>query len=179
MAGAVLVVSILGRYAAAGREPRRREEGGPAARPGRLGTELREGWSFLVRDPTLRDLLAAVAVLGATSTAVWTVFVLYAQEHLGLDDAGYGLPLTVAAGGGLAGSALAAAAGARLRLRRALVGSVAPSAGAHPGMGLVPAAAVVAALMVLDAAAATVWDVLTVSMRQATSRPPPRARHWS
>jgi Na+/melibiose symporter-like transporter len=55
----------------------------------------------------LRTLAVSLGIMNLTSTAATSIFVLFAQERLGLGSVGYGVLFTSIAIGGVAGSLLA------------------------------------------------------------------------
>jgi MFS family permease len=94
-AAAGLVATIPGRYA----RPR-----DPWAAPTSLRAEVAEGLGWLWRHRLLRTLGVMVGVLNLTIAGWLAVFVLFAQEELGLGSVGYGVLLTgLAVGGGAGG----------------------------------------------------------------------------
>ena len=52
----------------------------------------------------MRTLVLTILIFNITFGAAWSVLVLYATEHLGLGDVGFGLVTTVTAAGGLVGT---------------------------------------------------------------------------
>ncbi|MFK0193005.1 MFS transporter [Kitasatospora sp. NPDC090308] len=62
---------------------------------------------WLWAQPALRTLTLALCLMNVTLVAGFSVMVLYAREHLGLSEFGYGVLLTASAVGGLAGALVA------------------------------------------------------------------------
>jgi hypothetical protein len=87
-----------------------------------------------------------------------SIFVLFAQDILGLGAVGYGILLTSGALGGLIGS---------LAADRTLLGSVLLSAAALGGTAVTGNAFAVGGLFVLVGICVVIWNVITVSLRQA------------
>jgi predicted MFS family arabinose efflux permease len=52
----------------------------------------------------VRTLVLTILIFNVTFGAAWSVLVLYATEHLGLGNVGFGLVTTVTAAGGLVGT---------------------------------------------------------------------------
>lgn len=66
--------------------------------------EIAEGIRWLWRHPPIRALALTIFGFNVTFWAAISVFVLLAQERLGLDEVGYGILITAEAIGGLFGS---------------------------------------------------------------------------
>src|SRR5688500_12742795 len=78
----------------------------PAAGPVPAGRGVRAGLRWLACDRPLRTLALTVAAIALADSAWFAVFVLYAEQRLGLGPAGFGTLLAMGAGGGLAGALL-------------------------------------------------------------------------
>ena len=65
--------------------------------------EMRAGWDWMRDHPVILRLAVMLGGLNAAHLATMTIMVLFAQEVLGLDAIGFGLLLTAAACGGVAG----------------------------------------------------------------------------
>jgi MFS family permease len=131
-----------------------------------MRAEIAAGLSWLNRQPALRAQSGMFFVLSTVSGATLAVFVVYAKHNLGLGSVGYGVMISIFALGGLLGGALGPMARARLDDGRILAACVVAAClsltvlGAFPH--LIPA---VLAVMLLGAAA-MVWIVITVTVRQ-------------
>lgn len=133
---------------------------------------IREGLVWLWHNPTLRRLALVSGAFNFVGYGFFAVFVLYAQQVLGLDVVGYGLFLTLVACGGLAGSILGPW----------VVGRLGPTASLLLGIGMFSASSaalalhapfwVIAALMVADGFCGMLWDITVVSYRQRHIPPP-------
>jgi len=140
--------------------------------PMRTGPAMKEGLGFLWAHPVLRPMAMALGMFNFLGAIYFALLVLYAQDVLGLTAAGYGLLLSAAAAGGLAGSLI----GPRL-LRR-----IGPKAGLLVGMAgftvtcgvlaLAPPVWVVALALVLEAFTNMLWNLTSVSYRQRHIPPP-------
>jgi MFS family permease len=95
-----------------------------------------------------------------------SVFVKYASEELGLGPRGFGLLLSAMALGSVAGGLLGERVARRLGAGPAIVAAYAIFAAADAVPGLLPRVAAVAASGVVMSVAGTVWNVVTVSLRQ-------------
>ncbi|MGZ6955094.1 MAG: MFS transporter [Acidimicrobiia bacterium] len=130
-------------------------------------SDIREGLRWLFAHRVLRTLAFALGVMNFVGVAAMTVLVLYAQDLLHLSDTEYGLLLTTEAAGAVLGSVVAARLSLRLGTGRALAGAIG-LAGASmllPGLWAQPIA--VAVSLAVGGFAGLVWNVITVSMRQA------------
>jgi MFS family permease len=107
-----------------------------------------------------------VGVMNLTGAAWSAVFVLFAQDKLGLGSVGYGVLLTGMAVGGAAGGLVAARLSRRLGPGPLLVATVIGEGAGTLTAGLSSSAWVVGALFALLGLVAVVWNVLTVSLRQ-------------
>jgi hypothetical protein len=115
----------------------------------------------------LRILCVLLAVLAAVSGAFWAVAALYAASILGLGPTGFGVLLAVCAAGSLAGSLLAEPLAARLGTAGAVRLAVGVVTVATAGLAATRSPLVAGALLVVNGVAVLVWNVVTVSLRQA------------
>ncbi len=134
---------------------------------GSVLAEVREGLGWLARHRFLLTLAAITALLGLVDEAVFAVFVLYAQEVLGLRDFGYGLLLAVGAAGGVFGGFAADALVRRVGSARAISLSLLLGALSYFGIALTGSVALVAMMLVANGAHLVLWNVTTLSLRQA------------
>jgi predicted MFS family arabinose efflux permease len=141
-------------------------EATPAPAPGRFRRELREGLGWLRRHRLLRTLALMLGVANMCHTFGASVFVKYASEELGLGPRGFGLLLSAMALGSVAGGLLGERVARRLGAGPAIVAAYAIFAAADAVPGLLPRVAAVAASGVVMSVAGTVWNVVTVSLRQ-------------
>ena len=156
-AAAALVLFMRGNFRV------ERQEGTP---PTTLRAEISEGIRWLWGNRLLRTLAVSLGIMNLTMTATISIFVLFAQERLGLGSLGYGVLLTSVAVGGIAGSLAA----------ERLVGWL--GAGTIMRIGLLIEAAstsvialsheplVVGVMLALFGFHAIVWNVVTISLRQ-------------
>ena len=149
-----LVASLAGRFRAEATGPRdwRRE--------------VREGVDFLRGLPILRDLALITGVWNLLHQAVMVALVLHVQENLGLSAGVYGLILSAAALGGIAGSVLGPRIVARMGGARAAQVMLLASAPAFLGVALAPGAWTLALSMALFEFSGLVWNLVVVSHRQ-------------
>lgn len=160
VAGSVLVLSMRGGFRAAG------NASGVEGRPS-IRADIAEGVSWLWRHRLLRTLAIMLGVWNLMGTATMAIFVLYALEVLHLKPAAYGILLTGYALGSLAGSFLARRMGARLGMGTALLVCVIFDSISTAIIGFTSVAVVAGAMMAVEGAAGTTWNILTISLRQA------------
>ena len=157
-AAAALILALRGKF-----RPER-----PAGAPRTtLVAEIGEGLRWLWNHRLIRTLAIMLGVFNMTFAATDAIFVLFAQDVLGLGSFGFGLLLTSGAVGGLIGSLMADRIVAWLGSGRALQASVLISAVVLTVVALSESAFVVWAVFLLIGITIVVWNVITVSFRQA------------
>jgi MFS family permease len=157
-AAAALVLALRGGF-----RPER-SEGSP---PTTLMVEIGEGLRWLWNHRLIRTLAIMLGVFNMTLAATDAIFVLFAQDVLGLGSFGYGVLLTSAAVGGVIGSLIADRIIAWLGSGVALQAAVLISAVVISVVALSESAVVVWAAFLLIGMTGVVWNVITVSFRQA------------
>ncbi|MGY1601820.1 MFS transporter [Geodermatophilus sp. SYSU D00815] len=153
---AVLVLTIRGV-----RRPDR-----PAARAS-VRADVAEGVRWLWRHRLLRGFTLLAGATCLTNSMIDGVLVLYVLEVLLLPESSFGLVVLAAGVGALLGGLVAPAVGRRLGRARALTAGAVVSAVAIGLMGVVRDGFAAAALLALSAVGVMVWNVLTMSLRQA------------
>jgi MFS family permease len=141
-----------------------------------LRAEIAEGLRFLFRRPLLRALVGAVAINNLVTEAVFGIFVLYALHVLYLGPAQYGLLFTAYALGGVLGGLCAVRVRHLLGAGPAVIGSMLLLGLPFLLIALVPNGFVAGAAMVVIGTGEGVWNVLTMSLRQAVIPDPLRGR---
>lgn len=134
-----------------------------------IRADIREGLHFLGSSTLLRTLAIMVGVFNFASSAVFTVFVLYAvgpQSAMHLSDPAYGLLLTASAVGSVLGTFLAEPSERLLGRSRALLVTIAGSVltVATPFFSTDPL--IIGAGMLIGGITIAIWNVITVSLRQ-------------
>jgi MFS family permease len=157
-AAAALILALQGQFRPV------RPEGAP---PTTLVAEIWEGLRWLWNHRVIRTLAIMLGVFNMTFAATDAIFVLFAQDVLGLGSFGYGVLVTSGAVGGLVGSLMADRIIARLGSGRALQASVLVSTVVLTAVALSESAFVVWAVFLLVGITIVVWNVITVSFRQA------------
>lgn len=138
----------------------------PAENPTTLREDVRHGIAWLWRHPLLRLVAVCICIMNLTFGGTMAVYVLYAREQLGLTAQGYGLLLSVSAVGGLVGARLAAPLERRFGPGVLLRAGLLVEAATQTALGLTHHPWVAGAVMLGFGAHATVWGVITVSLRQ-------------
>ena len=155
LAGAVLISRIASR-------PLRNA----AAAQTHIRHDIADGMRWLWRHPPVRTLALTIFFFNVTFGAAISVFVLYAIERLGLDNAGFGLLLTVGALGGLVGSAAYGALARRSSLGTLMRFGLLFETATHLTLALTTSPLVVAATMTLFGIHEVVWGTTSTTIRQ-------------
>jgi Na+/melibiose symporter-like transporter len=129
--------------------------------------DLKEGFRWLWRHRLLRRFAIALGVLNASFSAAGATIVLFAQEVLRLDAAQFGLLASAGALGGVAGSFLAPKLSAWLGSGANLLLSLGTGALGNAVIGFTSSALVVWAMYAVISVGVVLWNVVTVSLRQA------------
>jgi predicted MFS family arabinose efflux permease len=132
----------------------------------RLRDEVAEGLRWLWSHPPVRTLTITIVLFNVTYGAAWSVLVLYAQDQLGLGEAGYGWLMFCTAAGGLLGTSaygwLERVVGMAGLMRIGLVLETLT----HLGLALTTTAWVAFAIMFVFGAHAFVWGTTSRTIRQ-------------
>ncbi len=132
-----------------------------------VGEDIKEGLRWLWGQRVIRTLVMMAGVINLFSFAVLAIFVLFAQDILGVDDVGYGLLISVIGVGGLVGALVSPRIVKRIgpgNTLRVVVGGSAVLTWVFGGLSDVWVAAVV---LVLYGFLITGWNVVSVSLRQS------------
>jgi MFS family permease len=129
--------------------------------------DLKEGVRWLWRHPLFRPMAIALGVLNGTMMMSLATFVLFAQEVLELDATRFGLLTTGVALGGVIGSFVAHRVAKALGQGASLFATIVALAVSALVSGLTSSFWVFWAMGVVTAMAGTLWNVITVSLRQA------------
>jgi MFS family permease len=136
--------------------------------PKRLHEDIAEGLRYLLGHRLLRVLAIMVGIGNLSSTAAFSVFVLYAVEPgpLGLNEVGFGLLTTALAVGSLIGSFLVERLERLFGRPNLLAISMVSFAGTVIAPVLTTNVLVIAIIWVVTGAVGIAWNVITVSLRQ-------------
>ena len=131
-----------------------------------LGRGVTAGVRWLGRHRLLRIVVVMLAVSGFSGQLGTATFVLFATQTLHVSARGYGLLLASAAAGSVIGGLVNPALARRAGPVPLLVIATCIGSARAVGMGLAPNAVVLGALMACGGFTTTLWNVVTVSMRQ-------------
>jgi MFS family permease len=141
----------------------------PHPQPGsnqRMRAQIAEGVRWLAGHRLLRTVALLLGVSNFSSQMGQATLVLLATQTLHVGTRGYGLLWTAAAVGSVLGGLVNPAITRRLGLLPSLTVSMAAFAAVDAGVGLAPDFAVAAALMACNGFFVTMWNVVTVTLRQ-------------
>jgi MFS family permease len=145
---------------------RARDKGEPGTRPS-FGTDLKEGFGWLWNHRLLRTLAIVLGLLNAASGATTATMVLFAQEVLLLDATGFGLLASAGAVGGIIGGFAASAVSKTLGPGRSLAVAMTVFCATFVVIGLANSATLVWVMFAIESFVVVLWNVITVSLRQA------------
>ena len=132
----------------------------------RMRAQIAEGVRWLAGHRLLRTVALLLGVSNFSSQMGQATLVLLATQTLHVGTRGYGLLWTAAAVGSVLGGLVNPAITRRLGLLPSLIVAMAAFAVADAGVGLAPDFAVAAALMACNGFFVTMWNIVTVTMRQ-------------
>jgi MFS family permease len=127
---------------------------------------LRAALRWCLRDPLIRVLIVVVAVFGVMEGIFAGTLVLFALDTLRLSSAGFGVLLTIAAVGSVAGALLAPRISARTGPKAALLLSTTLAGGSYILIGLSSSLWLAGVLLAVNSAMTLLWNVVTVAARQ-------------
>ncbi|MGP5220759.1 MFS transporter [Arthrobacter rhombi] len=128
--------------------------------------EAREGIGWLVRHRVVGSLALIGGLASVGYMLPFSILVLFAEQRLGLDGAGYGLLLAFSAFGGLVGSFVASRLRMAIGYRWTILASLALGALTLAGLALTTEPIVAGVLLALYILHAVVWGICSVSLRQ-------------
>lgn len=134
-----------------------------------IRADIAEGLRFLWSSTLLRVLAFMVGGFNFATNAMFTVFVLYAvgaNSAMGLDDPAYGALLTASALGSVLGTFLAEGAERLLGRSRALTVSILGSVLTVATPAFTASPWIIGAAFFIGGVMVSVWNVITVSLRQ-------------
>jgi MFS family permease len=136
-------------------------------RPAERGSAaIAAGLRWLARHRLLRIVAVLLAVSNFCSQMGMATLVLFTTQDLGVSTRGYGVLLGVSAVGSVLGGLVNPVLARRFSQVGLLVTASAASAAITVGMGLAPGVIVLGALLACRGFTATLWNVVTVSLRQ-------------
>jgi MFS family permease len=138
----------------------------PPTAPAPMRAQIAEGLRYLSGHRLLRVVAVLLGVGGFASQMGQATLVLLAVQVLHTGTRGYGLLWTASAAGAILGGITAPALTGRLGMLPSLILAQAASAAALAGIGLAPDAVVAGAMFAVNGYSVTMWNVVTVSLRQ-------------
>ena len=138
----------------------------PAEAAGGLGGQIAEGLRWLFRHRLLRIVAVLLGVMNFCSQMGQSVLVLLATQTLHIGARGYGLLWTASAVGSILGGLANPVLIRRLGQLASLITAMAAGAAVYAGIGLAPNAYVAGLAMACNGFFVTMWNVVTVSLRQ-------------
>jgi MFS family permease len=142
------------------KRPRRQLEHAP------MRTAIVDGLRWLTRHRLLRTLALLLGVNTFCGQLANATLVLFATQTLHLDARGYGLLLGGSALGSVLGGLVNASLVARIGALPALLTALATNVVVFVGIGLSPDAIVLGVLLAVNGFVTTLWNIVTVSLRQ-------------
>jgi hypothetical protein len=129
--------------------------------------ELKEGVRWLWHHPLFRPMAICLGVINAMFSLAFATYVLFAQEILELSASQFGLLLTAGAAGGVVGSFASAGISKRIGQGASLFLTLWVGAATLLVTGLTSSATVIWVMLGIGTLVGTLWNVITVSLRQA------------
>ena len=128
--------------------------------------DIKEGVAWLWHHAAVRTLALVIVAFNVTWGAAWSVLVLYALDHLGMGEVGYGMLTAAAAVGGLVSTAAYDRIERRFDLAAVMRTCLLLEVLTHLGFALAPNGWVALMLMVVFGAYAFVWAAVSTTVRQ-------------
>lgn len=134
----------------------------------------RDAWEGIVvvtGSPLLRQMSVLVAFWAGASGAFWGVATLYALDTLQSGASGYGIMLALSAIGSLLGAAFSVRIVRRAGAGLAAILALTLSSGSILALGFTDQLWSAAALLAVNGLGVTVWNVISVTVRQTNVQP--------
>lgn len=128
--------------------------------------DIKEGVSWVLHNDAVRTLALVIVSFNITWGAAWSVLVLYALDHLGMGEVGFGLLTAAAAIGGLVSTAAYGRIERRFELAAVMRTCLLLEVFTHLGLALAPSGGVALMIMVVFGAYAFVWAAVSTTVRQ-------------
>ena len=139
----------------------------PGAGPkARIRTQIAEGLRWLTRHRLLRVVAVLLGVYNFANQMGQAILVLLATQTLHVGIRGYGFLLAATAVGSVVGGLVNPVLTRKLGMLPSLIIAGAIDAAVFVGIGLAPDPAVAALMLAGEGFAVTMWNVVTVSLRQ-------------
>ena len=137
----------------------------PVEGPSHLRRDVLEGLRWTWSNAAVRTLTLTIVTFNVTFGAAWSVLVLYAQQRLHLDAAGYGLLTSVGAVGGIVGTLSYDALERRFSLAGIMRVGLVIETLTHLGLALATTAWVAMAIMFVFGGHAIIWGTTSRTIR--------------
>jgi MFS family permease len=131
-----------------------------------IRAQIAEGLRWLARHHLLRVVAVLLGIYNFANQMGQAVLVLLATQTLHVSTRGYGLLLAASAVGSVVGGLVNPILARRMGMLPLLILPALVDAAAFVGIGLAPGPALVAALLAVQGFSVTMWNVVTVSLRQ-------------
>ena len=131
-----------------------------------MRADIAEGLRWLWNHKLFRTLAIMLGTWNALSTATFSIFVVFALEILDVSEVGYGVLFSNLVIGSVAGSLTGSALSRRLGPGKCLAMAVVIGAATMLVIGATSNPYIVGAMFAIEGFVSTVWNVITVSMRQ-------------
>jgi MFS family permease len=136
------------------------------ARSGRIRSDIREGFRWLMGHPPVRTLALIILSFNITWGAAWSVLVLYALHHLHMSKVGYGLLTSSTAVGGLLAILLYRRLEQRWSLGKIMRVCLTLEVFTHLALALDTKAWIAVIIMFVFGAYAFTWGTVSTTVRQ-------------
>ena len=156
--------SFAGSAALLARLPRTSQASGPAKAT--IRAQIAEGLRWLARHRLLRVVAVLLGILNFANQMGQAVLVLLATQTLHVGSVAYGFLLAATAVGSVVGGLMSPPLVRRLGMLPSLIIVAAAQAALFVGVGLAPDPAVAAVMLAGQGFVVTMWNVVTVSLRQ-------------
>lgn len=131
-----------------------------------IGRDIAEGFGWAMRHAAVRTLILTIFTFNITYGAAWSVLVLYARDHLGMGEVGFGLLTTVSAVGGLLATTAYGWITRRVTLANLMRIGLIIETLTHVALASTTVPWVAMAIMFVFGAHAFVWGTTSVTVRQ-------------
>lgn len=142
----------------------------PHGRPKEERTHIRqdiaEGFRWVRHHAAVRTLVLTIFTFNITFGAAWSVLVLYATRRLGMGELGFGLLTTIAAAGGLVGTASYGWITRRVSLGDLMRIGLVIETLTHLGLALTSEPWVAMSIFFVFGAHAFIWGTTSITVRQ-------------
>ncbi len=133
---------------------------------GSVRAELVEGLRWFGRSPMLILMSSTAATINLLTSATLAVLVLFAQDRLGLTEAGYGILLAAGALGGIPAGLLGPAIIRRVGEGPVIVGATLLAGLAYLTMAMTTSPIIAGAMVLLEGFAFTASNIVVITLRQ-------------